>query len=105
DGAHDLRAPRADQPGQRNDLAGVDVEADVVEDAPAGQAADLQQHVAHLGVALGVQLRDVAADHAPHEVVDGDVGDAVGGHVAAVTQHRHEVTQAEDLVEAVGDEQ
>ena len=43
DGLEDLRAPRPDEAGQADDLAGADGEADVVEAAAQAQALDLEQ--------------------------------------------------------------
>ena len=76
-----------------------------MEDARLGEPLDDQHGLADLGLLLGEQRRDVAADHLAHEVVDRGVGDRAGGDVGAVAHDRDGVAQVEDLVEAVRDEQ
>ena len=46
---------------------------------------------------------DLAAHHAGHQIVLGDVLDEVGAHEAAVPQHRGAVADLEDLLHAVAD--
>ena len=68
DGAGHLRAASTDQAGQAEDLAGADLEADVLEDAGARVAADLEDDVADGHRALGEQVLDLAADHHAHDL-------------------------------------
>ncbi len=75
-----------------------------MEGAGAGQSVDLEHHVADLGRSLGVQVADLATDHAGDHLVDGRLGDRLGADVLAVAHHRDRVAEREDLVEAVGDE-
>ena len=69
-----------------------------------GQAVDLEHDVADLGRGLGEEVADLAADHPRDDLVDGGLGDGVGGDVLAVAHHGDGVAEGEDLVEAVGDE-
>ena len=105
DRAGDLAAAGADEAGEADDLARAHVERDVVEDARARQPLDLEQRFADLGRQLGEQLGDVAADHLPHELVDGRVGDRRGRDVGAVAHDGDGVAEVEHLVEAVRDEE
>ncbi len=76
-----------------------------MEHARARQPVDLEQRFADLRLDLGEQVGDVAADHLPHEVVDGRVGDRRRRDVRAVAHDRDDVAEIEDLVEPVRDEQ
>ena len=105
DRARDLAAPGADEAGETDDLTRADGEADVVEDAGAGQPVDHEHVVADLGRKLREQLGDVPADHLPHEFVDARLGDRRGRDVAAVAHDGDGVAEGEHLVEPVRDEQ
>ena len=79
-GPDHLAAPGADQPGQGDDLAAAHGEADVGEDAGLVSPRDLQPGLAgRRGVRLRIHRGDLPADHAPHHLVDGQVGGGVGG--------------------------
>ncbi len=105
DGPGDLRAPGADQARETDDLAVPDVEGDVGEDALAGQPAHAQGDLARLDLLFGVQLVEVAADHATHEVVLGHALQGLAGDPGAVAQGGDPPADLEDLLQPVGDEQ
>ena len=98
-----LGAARPDQPGNTQNLAGMQRERGVLHPCSVRQALDLQQRLAQRGMALRVHLLDRAADHQRHQALVVDLADRAGGHQAAVAQHRHAVGQREDLGHAVAD--
>jgi hypothetical protein len=71
DRAGDLAAAGADEAGQRDHLAGADLERDVHEHALSGQALDLE-HGGARPVGLVLARQHVPADHRSHEVVTGE---------------------------------
>ena len=56
-------------------------------------------------VLLGIQLVEVAADHAAYEVVLGHAVDRLAGDPGAVAQGGDPLADLEDLLQPVGDEQ
>ncbi|MGC0386981.1 hypothetical protein RKD33_007198 [Streptomyces sp. SAI-129] len=97
--------PAPHQSGQRDDLAAPHLEGDVGEDALAGQPAHAQGGLARGDLLFGVQLVEVAADHAAHQVVLGHARQELAGDPGAVAQGGDPLADAEDLLQAVGDEQ
>ena len=75
DRARHLAAAGAHEPGERDDLAGADLEAHVEEHALAREPVDGEHRAPDRGVLLGEQRAQLAADHAPDEVVGRHVGD------------------------------
>ena len=65
--AGDLGPAGADEPGEADDLAGSDSEADVAEDAGPGQALDLEEDVADRRLDLREE-RHAPPDHVPDQV-------------------------------------
>ena len=104
----DLAAPGTYQPGERNDLAGADGEAHLLEHAGLGQLFDPQQLLAGSAVrrcqGLGVELREIAADDETDDRAGIDLGRGPGGDVATVAQHRHRVDKALELLEPMRDQ-
>ena len=99
----ELTLPIALDAGEADDLAGTDLEIDVVE-ARTGQAANAE-HVPFVGrpVLLREELVDLAADDQPQHVL---LRGALGGQRAAglaVAEHGDPVGDAEDLGQAVRD--
>ncbi len=105
DRASDLGTASTDEPGERDDLTGAHVEADVREDAAAAEVSHRDDGFADLRLLFGEQRRDVAPDHFAHQAVDRDVLREVGGDEGAVAHDGDAVAEIEDLVEAVRDEQ
>src|SRR4029077_10968714 len=101
--ARDLRPAPADQPGQTDDLAVSDVEADVAEDAGPGQTPDLEEDLADRRLDLGKE-RDAPPAPVPHKVGGGEAGCRGRDDVLAIAEHGGPVTQVEDFVEPVTDE-
>ena len=66
---------------------------------------DFQDHVADLGRRLGEKGANVAAHHLANDLLDGDVGGAVGGDVPAVPHDGDAVAEVKDLVETVRNEE
>ena len=100
----DLAPAGPDEPGERDDLAGFHLERDVDEESFAGEALDLENGRPCLG-RFGLPFRKLASDHGAHEVLGGQPLQARAHHPAAVAQHGDRLTQDEDLLEAVGDEE
>ena len=105
DGPGHLAAPRADQPGQRDDLAAADREGDVVQHALTAEVLDLQHDLAGRRGRLGEQHVEVAADHRPDDLVDGEILDGGRPDEAAVPHDRDALADGEDFLEPVRDEQ
>ena len=105
DRAGDLAAARADEARQRDDLARPDLEADVGEDALAGEPVDGQHRAADLGLLLREQRRELAADHAANDLARRQLRRPRVVHDLAVAHDRDRVAEGEDLLEAVRDEQ
>src|ERR671915_1608177 len=66
--AADLSAPRTDEPGETDDLAAPDGERDVREDAVPAEPAQFEDDVGDLGVLLGEERLERAADHEPDDL-------------------------------------
>ena len=98
----DLRAPRADEAGQSEDLPRTDGERDVPERVAAGETFDLEQHVTDRGLDLRKQ-RDRPAHHVAHEIRGRHLRGRRGDDVLAVADGRA-IAQL-SLVQAVADEQ
>ena len=103
---HHLRAPRADQAREAQDLTPVKLEGDILEGLPAKvlrfqydlgiiRAAWLEPH----GVA-----GNITSDHHVDEVLVGCLGHLLGGDAHAVAEDRHTVADREQLIELVADE-
>ena len=76
----ELGAPRALEPGDADDLAGVHVEVDAREHADAG-VAQLQPHRSALGSwARREVLVELAADHHPHQLGERHLGGRLRAH-------------------------
>ena len=103
DGAGEIRAAGADQPGQANNLPRAHIEADVVEHASTREAAYPQNHGARLRAAWRERLGEVSPDHHPHEVVPRDLRDPAAAHQLPVLEDRHSVGDLENLVQPMGD--
>ena len=120
DGARDLGAARADQPGQPDDLAGADAERDVLEHDRrrilTGAGAAETAHLEHrrrralgeaLQTALGLfrpeEVPQGTADHQPDDAVGRRLGDRQLAGELAVAQDRDPIADGEDLLEAVRD--
>ena len=104
DRACDFAPAGADQPGERDDLTGMDLERHVDEDALARQTLDAQHRVADV-LLLDDALRQLTADHRAHEVVGRQAGHLAGEHETAVAEDGDAPAQRENLFEPVRDEQ
>ena len=100
-----LAAPRTDEPCQRDDLAGVNVEGDVGEDALPGQALDLEHRLAALGLLFREERVHVAADHRADDRPGGEFVNRLRPDVPAVAHDGHALAEVENLLEAVRHEQ
>ena len=99
-----LGPPRADEPGQAEDLAGPDGQVDPAHARrPAAQAADLQHHLAGRHGPLGEDRRELAADHHPDQLGAGHLGHPPGADERPVAQRGHAVGDLRQLLEAVRD--
>ncbi len=112
DGTRQLGAPGTHQARETDDLPRTDVERGVLGDHPAGHVrvldipvAHLQQHLAGVGLVVGVAVLDRAADHRANDAVlvhlTGD--HVVGLHRLAVADDGDGIADRSDLVELVGD--
>ena len=68
--ARELGSTGAEQPGDADDLAGAQAEADVVQRAVAAEPLDLQQLLAGRHAALGKVIFEIAIGHQSHQRVD-----------------------------------
>ena len=91
-----LGAAGAHQPGQPDDLAGVQREPD------AGQVDPQPLFARGQALAL-VDARDLATDHVMHDVVGGHVGVRAGEDGVAIAKDRDAVGDLAQLVEAMRD--
>ena len=99
-----LGAAGADQPGETEDLAGVDREAHVLEDRQTGQALDPEHLVAGAADPLRKLVAPGTSDHLADDEVPVDPAiDLVGADDLAVLQDRDPVGDRKDLAQAVGD--
>ena len=91
-------------PGEPDDLAGLDVERDLAE-ARAGQVFDLEHRRGGLvaGAFAGKDLIDRAADDQPQDLAFGDSGRVEGAAGLAVAQDGDAVGDALDLGQPMGD--
>ena len=106
DRPRDLAPPGADEPGERDDLAGAHVEGDVREDALARQALDLAaRRVAALGLLLREERVHVAPDHRADDRRGRELLDRLRQHVPAVAHDGDALAEREDLLEPVRDEE
>jgi hypothetical protein len=106
DGLEDLRAPRADEAGQADDLTRPDAEADVLECAAQAQALDLEQRLA--GGRGRLPRREDVLDGPPGHEGDDLTGRRLpgrepGGHRPPVLEDGDAVADLADLLEAVRD--
>ena len=102
--AHELRAPRADQTVQAEDLALVDLQIDVLIEFAVAEVRraqrDLLLHVRMVAVAEEV---NVAADHHGHQLVVRRVLHGARADIVAVAEDGDLVAQRKDLLHSVAD--
>src|SRR3954466_207617 len=102
-GTHHLGTARSDQPGDADDLSGVHLEADVEEEAVAGEPLDLQKGRSGVAALARVLLLDRPPHHQAYELVLG----RGGGHLPdrlPVPDDRDPVAQGGDLLQVMRDE-
>ena len=104
DGPGDLGPAGADEPGEAEDLAPSELEADVADHPTKVEVADLEDDLV-LGVLgnLGRLLEDRPADHHRDDLVETGLGRREVCDVAAVAHHRHPVGDLLQLLEPVRD--
>ena len=100
--SHQLRAPRAHQADQAEDLALPEGELDVPQ-LPGVHALDLEDRLAGCLRPGRVLVLDGPAHHHRDHLVAGDVVDIARGDHVPVPHDRHHVAEAEDLVQLVRD--
>ena len=102
--ARGFGSPGAHQPGEAEDLALAQLEADVLEQLLGAEAGDLEHDLAIRLHADGLGLaRDLAADHHGDDLLHGRLLGLARAHVAAVADDRDAVGDPLDLVHAVRD--
>ena len=101
----DVGPPGADQAGEAQHLAPVDLEAHAGEDAVPPDPGDAEGQLAPRMFGSCKELRHLPADHVLDRPLGGDLGPGSGGDEPAVAQHGHAVGDLEHLVEPVADEQ
>ena len=102
DRTDDLRAPRADQTDQSQDLALVQRKADVVELVRI-QIFDFQQRLTDETRSEGILVIDRAADHLCDHFRARQLCDGLGVDHMTVTHDGHDVAVIKDLVQLVAD--
>ena len=105
DGAHGLGPAGAHQAGKAGDLAGMGLEAHVVEDAELIEVLRLQPHVALDAELLGIEVIQRPAHHGGDQGVLRHVGDVLGDDVLAVPHDSDPVAQLKELFQFMRDEQ
>ena len=103
DGSRDLGAPGADEPGEAEDLAAMQVEAHVLDGAAAAQVADVEHHVRVGLVDHRSLFEDGAPDHHPDDLLDRRVLRLHSRDVLAVAHDRDPVGDPLELFEAMRD--
>ena len=103
DSLRHLRAARADQPREADDLAPPQREGDVLECAAAAKAPHLQQRLAGRVRRPVEQLAERAADHHLDQPRHVEITGAAGVDPLAVPHHRDSVGDLEHLVQPVRD--
>ena len=104
-GARGLAAPCADQAGEPQDLPLVQDEVDVlqVRFAFAGEVPDFEQGRADACRGLPRHIGEFASDHHIDDLADARFGPVNGVHIAAITEGRDAVGDAQDLLDAMRD--
>ena len=105
DRAGDLRPAGTDETGESDDLAAPHVERDVGEDALPRQPIDLQNDTPRLGRNLREERVHVAADHRADDGLRRQLLDRLRQDVASVAHHGDALTDREDLLEPMRDEE
>ena len=100
DGIHDFAAARANEASERHDLAGPNLEGDIVDDAGAGQPFDLEHYWTRRDRLCGHFL-DIAANHHPDHLGVVEFVGALAAGKAAIAQNGDAVGNREDLLEPV----
>ena len=110
EGLEQFGPPGAEQPGDAEHLAGVDLKREVGQSRPAAhggagqrQAGDVEHRARADRVRLVVHRRDLAPDHPAHDLRGVGLGAGRAGDELAVAEDRHAVGQGEDLVHLVRD--
>ena len=100
-----LRPPRADEPGQAEDLAGPDAQSSTsrTPDARQPRPRDFQHHVAERHGSLREDRRQLAADHQADQLGAVDLGHRPRADERAVAQDGHAVGDLRQLLEPVRD--
>ena len=94
-----LRAARAHEPGQPDDLAGSDVKPDVSKSRTTGEALHLQHHLAQtLRGPRRIDAVESPAHHEPDDRVDVELARGPRLDKSTVAQDRDLVSDPEDLV-------
>ncbi|ABB10162.1 hypothetical protein Bcep18194_B0045 [Burkholderia lata] len=101
---HQLRAARADQPEEADDLAAPRGERHGLGQPGPRQPFRLDQHVAGRARPVAVHILDRTADHAADQPVAIEIGHGIERvDAAAVAEHRHPVAQFINLFHPVRD--
>ncbi len=101
-GAEQFASACADQTGEADDLACVDVERDVLETA-AGEVLDPKNRITDRRRGFRELVGDLSTNHLFDDAVLVDLVDAAAVNILAVTEDRDFVADLKDLVHLVGD--
>ena len=104
DAFDDLGPARAHQSGKAQDLARMNREGGILEEAGAAEPLDLQHLLADLYLGFGEQVADLAANHGFDQVGVGNFIDVVGTDVLGIAEYGHTAGQPVHVFKAVGDE-
>ncbi len=99
-----LAPARPDETGQRDDLAGPHLEADVEEDAFPRETLDIENGLAG-GMVRHHAFGKLTSDHRAHQIVGVEALELAGEDEPAVAENRDSLAECEDLFEPVGDEE
>ena len=98
-----LGAAGPHQPGQPQNLPAVQVKADTVHKAAAGQVAHRQDNLPDRRFLLGEEIGQLSPDHHRDQAVAVGVGRPHRGNVLPIPKDRDLVGNLEDLIHLVGD--
>ena len=101
----DLRAAGADQTEEAQDLARPQIEAHLLDEARAGQAAHAQHRRPDRRRFLREKGGEVAADHVSDRLLRRQCRGRAGDDASARAQDRHVIADAQDLIDEMADEQ
>ena len=101
---HDLCASRSDKTCQTDDLAGMEVEADIPEISGAGEIFHPQQFLSNDSFLFRKEITDLMTDHVADQHLLIALADVPGANIMRITKDCCPVCQAENIFKTVRDQ-